>query len=198
MRHEISAESVSATELYRVLTSTVIPRPIAWVSSRSASGVDNLAPHSLYTVASSDPAVVQFTSIGRKDSVANIEATGEFVVCLAPASLAEQINASGTAYPPEIDEFDAVGVGREPSLTVAPYRVAGSPVAIECRLRELIEVGNGILVLGTVTHVAIDRSTLAADGLPDAQRLDPIARLGRDEWGELGELRRLSRLPYRP
>ncbi len=83
-----------------MLTATVIPRPIAWVSSRSVDGVDNLAPHSLYTVASSDPAVVQFTSIGRKDSVANIEATGEFVVCMGTAGLWEQINASGTAYPP--------------------------------------------------------------------------------------------------
>ncbi len=197
MRHEIPADSRTATELYRVLTATVIPRPIAWVSTRSAAGVDNLAPHSLYTVASSDPAVVQFTSIGRKDSVANIEATGEFVVCMATAGMWEQVNASGTAYPPEIGEFDALGIEREASATVAPPRVAASPVAIECKLRELIEVGNGILVLGTVTHVAIAAATLAADELPDPQRLDPIARLGRDEWGTLGEIRRIQRIPYR-
>lgn len=116
--------------LYRLLNSVVVPRPIAWVSTRSAGGVDNLAPHSFFTVACADPAVVQFTSIGRKDSLANATATGEFVVNLAPEPLFEQVNATATDFPPDHDEFAEVGLEREPSRLVAPPRVAGSPVAL--------------------------------------------------------------------
>ena len=84
---------------YRVLNSVVVPRPIAWVCSRSAEGVINLAPHSFYTVACVDPPVVQFTSVGRKDSLRNVEATGEFTVSLTPEALFEQVNATGTDFP---------------------------------------------------------------------------------------------------
>ena len=86
--------------LYRLLNSVVVPRPIAWVSTRSVGGVDNLAPHSFFTVACADPAIVQFTSIGRKDSLANATATGEFVVNLAPEPLFEKVNATATDFPP--------------------------------------------------------------------------------------------------
>jgi flavin reductase (DIM6/NTAB) family NADH-FMN oxidoreductase RutF len=81
--------------LYPLLNSVVVPRPIAWVSTRSADGVDNLAPHSFFTVSSVSPPVVQFTSVGAKDSLRNAEATGEFVVCMATEELADQVNTVG-------------------------------------------------------------------------------------------------------
>jgi len=140
-RTDVDPAEVGPGMFYFFLNSVVVPRPIAWVSSRSPSGVDNLAPHSFFTVSSVDPPIVQFTSIGRKDSLKNIERTGEFVVCLAPAAMIEQINASATDFPPEISEFDAVGVEREPSLTVAPPRVAASPVALECVLHSTVSFG---------------------------------------------------------
>ena len=114
---------------YRVLNSVVVPRPIAWVCSRSADGVLNLAPHSFYTVACVDPPVVQFTSVGRKDSLRNVEATGEFTVSLTPESLFEQVNATGTDFPAGLSEADQCGVGLEPSEVVGVPRVALSPVA---------------------------------------------------------------------
>ena len=93
-------QEMETSAFYRVLNSVVVPRPIAWVCSRSADGVLNLAPHSFYTVACVDPPVVQFTSVGRKDSLRNVEATGEFTVSLTPEALFEQINATGTDFPP--------------------------------------------------------------------------------------------------
>ena len=105
MRHELAIqhgpddERVAAGPAYRLLTASVVPRPIAWVSSRSVDGVDNLAPHSFFTVASTDPAMLSFTSVGRKDTLRNIEATGEFVVNVTPEPLFEVVNATSTDYP---------------------------------------------------------------------------------------------------
>lgn len=195
MRTDITADRRGS--FAGAVKSLVVPRPIAWVSSRSAAGVDNLAPHSFFTVASTTPTIVQFVSTGEKDSLRNIRHSREFVVNLAPAELFEQINATSTDYPPEISEFDAVGLSREPSLTVAVPRVAESPAAIECRLhREPLAVGDGFLVFGEVTHVAVAEEAMGERG-PVIGGLRPIARLGHDEWGELGRVRSVRRIAYR-
>jgi len=197
MRVDHSPDSLGPAAFYRLLTSVVVPRPIAWVSTLTADGTTaNLAPHSFFTVASTDPPVVQFTSVGRKDTLRNIEATREFVVNLAPEPLFRQINETATDFPAGQSEFDAVGVEQEPSLKVGPPRVAASPVALECRLHTTLGVGNSTLVLGEVVHAVVDDSVLV-DGHPDIHRLRPLARLGRDEWGLLGEIRDLPRIPYR-
>ena len=175
----------------------MLPRPIAWVSTRSAAGVDNLAPHSFFTVASADPPVVSFTSVGVKDTLRNVRATGEFVVCLAGRALAEAVNATGTDHPASTSEFDAAALAREPSARVAPPRVAASPVALECRAAGEAAFGDSTVVFGQVVHVAVARTVLAADGLPDPALLDPAARLGRDQWAGLGEVFSLRRVPYR-
>ena len=195
MRTDFDPAETGHRRFYQLMTSVVVPRPIAWVSSRSTEGVDNLAPHSFFTVAGVDPPVVQFTSVGRKDSVRNIEATGEFVVCLATESLFEQVNATGTNFDNDTSEFDTVGLVRERSAMVRPPRVAASPVALECRLRQVIEIGSCFLVLGDVLHAAVDADTIAEDGLPDLARLRPLSRLGRDEWGLPPEVREISRIP---
>ncbi len=194
-RVNIDPADIGDPAFYKLLTAVVVPRPIAWVSSRSAAGVDNLAPHSFFTVAAIDPPIVQFTSVGSKDSLRNVQATGEFVVNLAPLWMFEQINASGTAFPPEQSEFDAVGIEREPSLRVAPPRVAGSPVALECVLHDTSSIGISTVVLGRVVNAAIDE-TVMRDGHPAVELLAPLARLGRDEWSELGPVREISRIPY--
>jgi len=118
-------------------------------------------------------------------------------VNLAPAELFEQINATSTDYPPEISEFDAVGLTREPSVTVAPPRVAESPAAMECRLfREPLQIGDGFLVFGEVTHVAVAEEAMGERG-PVVPQLRPLARLGHDEWGEVGRIRSVRRTSYR-
>src|SRR3954470_22214251 len=128
-RLELSVEDLGKGATYPWLTAVVVPRPIAWVSTLSADGVRNLAPHSFFTVASAEPPVVSFTSVRTKDSLRNIRATGEFVVNLAPRRLAEQVNITGTDVPADVDELAAAGLTAEPSARVAPPRVAESPVA---------------------------------------------------------------------
>ena len=196
MRVDVDPEAVGRREFYALLNSIVVPRPIAWVSSKSAGGVLNLAPHSFFTVSCVQPPMVQFTSVGRKDSLNNVEATGEFVVNFAAEPLYEQVNASATNFPPEVSEFEAVGVTTEPSLTIAVPRVAESPVAIECTLHTTLELGDCTLVIGRVRHIAIDEAVLVDDH-PEIQRLRPLARLGKDEWSTIGEVRSITRIRYR-
>ncbi|WP_139007380.1 flavin reductase family protein [Arthrobacter crystallopoietes] len=193
MRTDFSPEKLSSRDFYRLLTAVVVPRPIAWVSSTSAEGVDNLAPHSFFTVASVNPPIVQFTSVGEKDSLRNIRATGEFVVNLASVSLMAEVNATGTNFDPEVSEFDAAGVMREPSLTVKPPRVLQSPVALECKLHQLLPMGDCTLVFGKVMHATVTSEVL--DGThPRIDQLEPLSRLGLDEWGTLGEVREIKRI----
>ncbi|NEK84495.1 flavin reductase family protein [Blastococcus saxobsidens] len=181
---------------YRVMNSVVVPRPIAWVCSRSAEGVDNLAPHSFYTVACVDPPIVQFTSVGRKDSLRNVEATGEFTVSLTPEALFEKINATGTDFPAGISEAEAVGVRLEPSDKVSALRVADSPVTLECTLHSTLRLGDSTVVLGRVVHVSVWADAVR-DGRPRIEQLRPLARLGGNEWATIGEVREIARIPYR-
>ncbi len=180
---------------YRVLNSVVVPRPIAWVCSRSAEGVLNLAPHSFYTVACVDPPVVQFTSVGRKDSLRNVEATGEFTVSLTPEALFEQINATGTDFPPGTSEAEACGVRLEPSERVGVPRVAESPVAVECRLHSTVRLGDSTVVFGRVQLISVWESAVQ-DGRPRIERLRPLARLGGNEWSTIGQIKQIRRIPY--
>jgi flavin reductase (DIM6/NTAB) family NADH-FMN oxidoreductase RutF len=179
---------------YKLLNSVVVPRPIAWVSSTSPEGVDNLAPHSFFTVACVAPPIVQFTSVGRKDTLRNVEAGGEFVVCLAPEPLFEQVNATGTNFGAGESEWDHVGLEREPSERVRPPRVAASPVALECVLHATLGLGNSTVVLGRVVHLVVDEDAMP-EGRPEITRLRPLSRLGANEWGTAGEVRTISRIP---
>ena len=180
---------------YSWLNSLVLPRPIAWVSTRSADGVDNVAPHSFFTVAGVDPPVLSFTSVGRKDSLRNVLATGEFVVCVCTEELLEKVNLTATDFPPDVSELEAVGITAEPSAVVAPVRVAESPVALECRLVTTVELGSCTVVFGEVVHLAVDEAVLR-DGRPAADLIRPVARLGSDEWTTLGEISHHRRVPW--
>ncbi len=183
-------------DVYPLLTSVILPRPIAWVTTRSATGVDNLAPHSFFTVSSVQPPVVQFTSVGVKDSVRNAVATGEFVVSLCPEELVEQVNLTATDYPPDVSEYDEIGLTREPSRLVAPPRVAESPVALECRVVGTQDFGGGsVVVFGEVVWIAIDERVLR-DDRPVVDLLQPLARLGGIEWSTIGQVSARRRIPY--
>jgi flavin reductase (DIM6/NTAB) family NADH-FMN oxidoreductase RutF len=186
---------MSPSDFYRVMNSVVVPRPIAWVCSRSAAGVHNLAPHSFYTVACVQPPVVQFTSVGRKDSLNNVEATGDFTVNLVPEELFEQANATGTDFPPDQSEAEAAGVRLEPSEKVSALRVAQSPVSIECTLHSTLRLGDSTVVFGRVEWVSVFSSAVQ-DGRPRIEELRPLARLGGNEWCTVGDLRVIRRIPY--
>jgi len=195
VRAHFDPAEIDPTAFYRLLTSVIVPRPIAWVSTRSAEGVDNLAPHSFFTVACVRPPVVQFTSVGRKDSLVNAEATGEFVISFTPEALFAQVNATGTDFPPAVSEFDAVGIEREASLRVAPPRVAASPAALECLLHTTLSFGNSTVIFGRVVHAVVSEDVLE-HGRPEVRRLRPLSRMGANEWGSHGEIRDITRIPH--
>jgi flavin reductase (DIM6/NTAB) family NADH-FMN oxidoreductase RutF len=194
-RTELDPAAMPGRAFYKLITASVVPRPIAWVSSLSADGVPNLAPHSFFTVACVEPPVLQFTSVGRKDSLNNVEATRQFVINTCPEWLFEQVNQTGTNFPETISEFEAVGIETEPSARVAPARVAGSPVAFECKLQETKSFGDSTVVFGRVIHAAVDPAVLDGD-LPAVRSLKPLARLGRNEWSTVGEVLKINRIPY--
>jgi len=197
MRTDIDPDELGHRPFYKILTSVVVPRPIAWVATRSADGVDNLAPHSFFTVSCVDPPIIQFTSVGVKDSLRNVRETVELVVCMATEPLFEKINATSTNFPATVSEFAAVGLSMEPSVRVAPVRVAESPVALECRLHAAVTLGDSTVVMGRVVHASIAEDVWADDGrLPDIERLRPLARLGRDQWSSIGEVHSIRRIPY--
>jgi len=198
-RLELDPEQVGPDKTYSWLTQVVVPRPIAWVSTTSAAGIDNLAPHSFFTVSSQHPPVVQFTSVGRKDSLRNIEETGEFVVNVVTEPLALVANETATDYPRDLDEFEEVGVEREPSALVRPPRVAQSPVSLECVAVGFHPFGTSrrasTVVFGRVLRIAVSESILA-DGRVDVRLLQPVARLGGPNWASLGEVLTIRRKKY--
>ncbi len=187
-------------DAYKLLTSALIPRPIAWVSTVSKEGVLNLAPYSFFNAVASDPLTVMFAPGKRpdgspKDSLKNARDTGEFVVNLADEPLAEALNHTSGAWAHGVDEFAEAGLAAAASSLVVPPRVAAAPVALECRVSQLVEVsGSGsTLVLGQVVAVQVRRDLLGEDGLIVAARYAPIARLGRDEYSALGRVFAMTR-----
>ena len=193
MRTVFRPDEVAPGRFYQLLTASVVPRPIAWVSTVSADGVANLAPYSFFTVSSTVPPVVQFTSVTRKDSLRNIEATGEFVVNLATAPLVDQVNGSSAGFEHGVSEFEALGIESEPSAVVRPPRVAAAPIAIEASLHRVVEVGNCFVVMGNVVALSVRPEFLAEDGLPEFDAIAPLSRLGRSEWGLPPEVREIER-----
>jgi flavin reductase (DIM6/NTAB) family NADH-FMN oxidoreductase RutF len=166
------------------LNSIVAPRPIGWISTRSATGVNNLAPYSFFNLFNYKPPIIGFASIGWKDSVANIKATGEFVWNLVTGPLAEAMNATSAMVPAEQDEFALARLTPVPSRLVQAPRVAESPVAFECRLSQLVRLTDSQggdtdtwLTLGEVVAVHIHRD-LIRDGIYDTAAAAPIMRGG--------------------
>lgn len=178
---------------YQLLTSLVVPRPIAWVSTVSADGVANLAPHSFFTVASTNPPVISFTSISEKDTVRNARATGRFTVSLVTEGNWSHANATAVTLPPELSEFDHTGTRAEPGDTHDVPRPADSPAHLECTVRDIVPVGNCFVVLGDVQAFVLDEAVLDASGRPSVTALAPVAKLGADEWTGLGEVRSAPR-----
>ncbi len=163
----------------------VAPRPIGWISTLSGEGVINLAPYSFFNGVSDVPPFVMFSSAGAKDSLRNIEQTGEFVCSLATYALKDQMNKTSAGVGPEIDEMKMAGLTPAASALVKPPRVAESPVALECTHHKTIPLPASettqhdgyIMVIGRVVGIYVDDSVIT-DGLVDVTKIRPIARLG--------------------
>jgi flavin reductase (DIM6/NTAB) family NADH-FMN oxidoreductase RutF len=160
------------------------PRPIGWIATCDAQGHTNLAPYSFFNAFNYVPPIIGFSSVGAKDSLRNVQATGEFVWNLATRPLAEAMNQTSAAVGPEVDEFALAGLARAPSRLVRPPRVADSPVAFECRVTQVVQLqradGTTVptwMVFGEVVAVHIRRDMLV-DGVYDTARAEPILRGG--------------------
>jgi flavin reductase (DIM6/NTAB) family NADH-FMN oxidoreductase RutF len=169
--------------------SCVIPRPVGWMSTLSPDGVANLAPFSQFQNLTFDPPYLMFsanhnTKGKRKDTVNNVEATGEFVWNMATYALREAVNLSAQEVAPEVDEFELAGVSKAPSRLVKPPRVKESPVHFECAYHMTLRLpGNGIMgsanvIIGRVLGIHINDEFLTDDGLLDVLKIRPIAKLG--------------------
>jgi flavin reductase (DIM6/NTAB) family NADH-FMN oxidoreductase RutF len=184
---------------YDPFKAIVAPRPIGWISSLSPEGVANLAPYSFFNAMSDNPHYVVFGSAGRKDSIRNIEATGEFVHNMATFKLREQMNASSAPVAEGVDEFELAGLEKASCNLVKPPRVAASPVAFECKYVKTVELpghdnaaGGYAMVIGEVIGIHIDDSFIE-DGRVNTAAMQPIARMGYSEYAVVTEAFRMRR-----
>jgi flavin reductase (DIM6/NTAB) family NADH-FMN oxidoreductase RutF len=176
------------------LKACVVPRPIGWLTTLSSAGVVNLAPFSFFNILSYDPPFVSFSAGpherdgGKKDTVANVESTREFVYNMATWAQKDAMNRTSLIVEHGVDELRAAGLDAVPSRLVRPPRVKGSPVHFECRLHEIVKLpgrerfADHHLVIGRVVAVHIDDSVLTADGRVDVLKIRPIARLGYKDY----------------
>ena len=194
-------------EMYFLLRDSIIPRPIAWVSTISRDGVANIAPFSFFNVCCPSPPVLGFScgprgdnhndGVGQpKDTLINIRDNGEFVVNLSPEGLFDEMVASSASLPHGQSEFAFTGMQEAPSTRVRPPRVALTPVAFECRLRDIVELGANQWIMGDVVHIHIAQSVYAGEREGKRHRVDllrdeatrPLGRLGRAYYVRLREI----------
>ena len=193
----------------RVLTGVVVPRPIAFVSTMSASGLVNLSPFSFFNAVAYDPPTLVFScskyAAGwpdkKKDTLANIEETGEFVVNVVVDDIAEAMNQTAAEYPTEVNEFEVAGLTPAPSDLVRPPRVAESPVNMECRLVQVVPIGEGRhqhgLVIGEIVLLHI-RDDIISGHRINHQKLRPTGRLAGNMYCHTGDVFEFPRPVYRP
>lgn len=168
---EFDFERASPTSCFTFLTSTVVPRPVALITTISPAGVSNAAPYTFFSIAGIDPPIVTVTVLPTadgqmKDTGRNILATGEFVVNLVSEELAEAMNITCIDAPPDVDELALAHLAPAPSIKIGPPRIEASPVSLECRLHSSVPLSaNQVLVIGRIVHAHVaDKYVISADG----------------------------------
>ena len=193
---QFDLSTLPVREAYALLTTSIMPRPIAWVSTISREGRTNLAPFSFFQGVTSNPPTLLIIPVNhrdgrKKDTARNIEETGEFVVNVVPFALAEQMNATAALLPSDESEFERFGIAQAPSSRVRPPRVAASPISFECKLHLVVPVGEGPLaanvVFGRILLAHVADSVLGPDGMPDPGKLDLVGRLGGELYARTTE-----------
>jgi flavin reductase (DIM6/NTAB) family NADH-FMN oxidoreductase RutF len=196
----VDAESLDPAGTYRLLVGSVVPRPIAWVTSGVSPKPVNLAPFSSFTWVSQHPAMLGFTinrrPSGRKDTIRNIEEDGEYVVNIAGEGMLDSLHASSEWMPPETSEIDSLGLTLVDSTVVRVPRLAGVPISMECVHERTIQFSptGGDFVVGRVVGWNIDDSVMV-DGRIDTQRVRPLGRLAGPRYSILSEVIELPPVP---
>ena len=199
MKTIIDPERLESRQRHHLLLSSVAPRPIAWVSTRSRKGINNLAPYSYFQALCGTPPYLMISmgkrNGGPKDTLRNIQDTGEFVVNLVPETMVSSMNISAGEYSPDVDEFALAGVTPAPCQVVAVPRVAESPVSMEIRLQQVMPLPGSdyTLVIGQVLMWHLDPEVMTPEGYVDLERLRPVCRLSHDNYVTFGDVFSLQR-----
>jgi len=199
---QFTTQDTDPSVLYKLLTGTIIPRPIGWISTVDANGINNLAPFSYFNMVSSDPPCVMFSTRRDdnkfKDTLNNILSNGQFVVNLVTMNVVEQMNATSASVPSEIDEFELAHLTPIDSVFIQPKRVKESPVHLECEMMHHYfmdnETGGGAcLIVGRVKIIHIDDVILMENNRINLDVYKPVARLAGSNYAKLGEIFSIKR-----
>lgn len=199
---QIDPTNQSTAIVYKLLSGTIVPRPIGWISTVDAQGIFNLAPYSYFNAVSADPPHVLFCSGRRKDldkdSVSNVLATGEFVVNLVSESTAGAMNLTATELPPDVDEFEYAQLTPAPSIRVAAPRVAESLVHLECQMVHTYEVenyreGGSVIVVGRVVMMHIADEIIGDEYRINYDRYKPVGRLAGGGYCRVSDIFEMER-----
>jgi flavin reductase (DIM6/NTAB) family NADH-FMN oxidoreductase RutF len=198
----VDFSTLSPRAAYGWMTGTILPRPIAWVSTISPEGRPNLAPFSFFQGITANPPTLMFVPVNtrdgsKKDTLRNLELVPEFVVNLVPSALAEAMNATAALLPYGESEFAHFGIAEAPSQRVKPPRVALAPVAFECTVHQIVLIGEGPLaanvVFGRIQLAHVRDDVLSASGEPDPMKLDLVGRLGGESYTRTRDIFDLKR-----
>lgn len=199
---EFNPADLDAATLYKLVTGSVVPRPIAWVSTVNPEGRPNLAPFSYFNAVCAKPPHLLFCpglhAPGQpKDTLLNVRATGEFVVNIVTEALVNAMNESSATVPPEVNEFELAGITPAPSVVVRPPRVLESPVQFECKAVHIYtvgeEVGAGSVVIGEVVHMHVDDRVLYGRDKISLEALKPVGRLAGRAYTRVSDVFELAR-----
>jgi flavin reductase (DIM6/NTAB) family NADH-FMN oxidoreductase RutF len=200
---EISPEALSRQSIYKILIGSVVPRPIGWISTVNLAGQPNLAPFSFFNVVCPKPPTVLFCPMIRgtdgntKDTLNNVKATGEFVVNIVSEELASVMVATSVEIAPDVNEFELTGLETTPSIVVRPPRVSKSLIHFECKVTQIVEIGNqpggGSVVIGEIVHLHVDECVLFDEDKIDLAALRPIGRLAGSAYVRVTDLFEMER-----
>jgi len=199
---EFNPDTLEASAIYKLLTGSVIPRPIGWISTIDENGINNLAPFSYFNMIGDDPPHVMFSTRRdnntNKDTLNNVLTNKQFVVNMVTEDLAEQMNATAQVVPAEVDEFELVGLTPIASIKIKPNRVKESPITFECEMvhhyfLEDHKQGGACIVIGRIVMMHIDESVLLDNYKINMETYKPIARLAGSNYSKIGEVFSIKR-----
>jgi len=201
----INPDEIPHISVYKLITGSIVPRPIAWVSTVNPDGHPNLAPFSYFNAVCPKPPMLTFcpsvrgTDGRQKDTLYNVRATGEFVVNVVTDATAEAMNLTAQELPAEANEFEIAGLTPIPSILVKPPRVGESPIHFECKVHQIIEIsdqpGGGNIVIGRIVQIHVQDDLLIGADKIDTEKLRPVGRLGGPNYCHVHDIFSMIRPP---
>jgi len=199
---EANPKTLPTQTVYKLMSGSILPRPIGWISTIDSQGNNNLAPFSFFNAVCPEPPHLLFCTSYReggspKDTLANVRESGEFVVNIVTEALGEAMNITATDFLSSVDEFEAAGLTMMPAVAVRPARVAASPIHFECKVAQIIELGGetggGAVVIGEIVHIHVDEAVLFDGDKIDLDKLQPVGRLSGNSYCRVTDIYEMIR-----